>query len=154
MLSTTPIYEVVRKLQCVPHRRLLYKLHYYRIRGSIHKWIASWPSEHCQNGWPSLRSSPCLISCPSRIGLGTGPVLDFHKWSSGQYQVICSLMIVFCLGILIHSQIARFYKMTWIAQCETGWQVKFNVAKCHSKRREEDRIHFYWKIIYSNSIEL
>ena len=29
----------------VPHRRLLYKLDHYRIRGSSHKWIGSWLSE-------------------------------------------------------------------------------------------------------------
>ena len=48
------------------------------LRGSSLKWIASWPSEHYQNGWPSLRPSSSLISCPSRIGLGASPVLDFH----------------------------------------------------------------------------
>ena len=29
-----------------------------------------------------------------------------------------------------------------LAQCETGWQMKFNVAECHSRTREEDRIDF------------
>ena len=32
----------------VPHRRLLYKLDYYGIRGSTHKWITSWLSERFQ----------------------------------------------------------------------------------------------------------
>ena len=32
----------------VPHRRLLYKLEYYGIRGSTHKWISSWLSECSQ----------------------------------------------------------------------------------------------------------
>ena len=29
-----------------------------------------------------------------------------------------------------------------LTQCETGWQMKFNVAECHSRRIEEDRIRF------------
>ena len=77
--STDPIYGVVCEFQQVSRRRLLYKLHFYGIRGSTLKRIASWPSEHYQNGWPSIRPSSGLISCPSRIGLGTSPVLDFHK---------------------------------------------------------------------------
>ena len=32
----------------VPHRRLLHKLDYYRIRGSTHKWISSWLSGRSQ----------------------------------------------------------------------------------------------------------
>ena len=32
----------------LPHRRLLYKLDFYGIRGSIHKWISSWLSERSQ----------------------------------------------------------------------------------------------------------
>ena len=32
----------------VPHRRLFYKLDYYGIRGSTHKWITSWLSERFQ----------------------------------------------------------------------------------------------------------
>ena len=45
VLRSTPIYEVIRKLPQVPHRQLLYKLNYYRIRGSTYKWIAAWLSE-------------------------------------------------------------------------------------------------------------
>ena len=30
-----------------------------------------------------------------------------------------------------------------LAQYETDWRMKFNVAKCHSRRREEDRIRFH-----------
>ena len=30
-----------------------------------------------------------------------------------------------------------------LAQCKNDWQMKFNVFKCYSMRREEDCIHFY-----------
>ena len=42
------IMEFVKAFDKVPHRRLLYKLDYYGIRGSTHKWIASWLSERSQ----------------------------------------------------------------------------------------------------------
>ena len=48
VLRSTPIYAVIRELPQVPHRQLLYKLNYYRIRGSTHNWIASWLSERYQ----------------------------------------------------------------------------------------------------------
>ena len=48
VLRSTHIYTVIRVLPQVPHRQLLYKLNYYRIRGSTHKWIVSWLSERYQ----------------------------------------------------------------------------------------------------------
>ena len=58
--------------------------------------------------WLSLRFSPGLISCPSRISL-----LDFHDLPDNiRSSVRIFATIIFCIGILIHSRIARFYKMT------------------------------------------
>ena len=42
------IMDFAKAFDKVPHKRLLYKLHYYGIRGSTHKWIASWLSERYQ----------------------------------------------------------------------------------------------------------
>ena len=42
------IMDFAKAFDKVPHRRLLYKLGYYGIRGSTHKWISSWLSEHSQ----------------------------------------------------------------------------------------------------------
>ena len=36
------IMDFARAFDKVPHRRLLHKLEYFGIRGSIHKWINSW----------------------------------------------------------------------------------------------------------------
>ena len=38
------IMDFAKAFDKVPHRRLLYKLDYYGIRGSTHKWITSWLS--------------------------------------------------------------------------------------------------------------
>ena len=42
------IMDFAKAFDKIPHRRLLYKLDYYGIRGSTHKWINSWLSEHSQ----------------------------------------------------------------------------------------------------------
>ena len=42
------IMDFAKAFDKVPHKRLLYKLHYYGIRGSAHKWIASWLSDRYQ----------------------------------------------------------------------------------------------------------
>ena len=38
------IMDFAKAFDKVPHKRLLYKLDYYGIRGSTHKWISSWLS--------------------------------------------------------------------------------------------------------------
>ena len=42
------IMDFAKAFDKVPHRRLLYKLDYYGIRGSTHKWITSWLSGRSQ----------------------------------------------------------------------------------------------------------
>ena len=46
--QTDVIMDFTKAFDKVPHRRLLYKLDYYGIRGSTHKWISSWLSERSQ----------------------------------------------------------------------------------------------------------
>ena len=48
MLRSTPIYAIIRVPPQVPHRQVLSKLNFYRIRGSSPKWVASWLSESYQ----------------------------------------------------------------------------------------------------------
>ena len=80
------IYKVTRcHFDKVPHKRLQYKLQYYGIKGSTHKWIASWLSERYQEVVLDGQASdpvPLLSGVPQgsvpRIGLGTGPYLDIY----------------------------------------------------------------------------
>ena len=112
------VMDFAKAFDKVPHTRLLYKLDFYGLRGSTHKWIDSWISGRSLldisgiSGirWPSLRSSPGSIWCPARIGLGTGPIMFFWIISGHLFGYL--LMIVFCTGISSLHWIVRFCKMT------------------------------------------
>ena len=70
------IMDFAKAFDKVPHRRLLYKLEYYGIRGSTHKWISSWLSERSQNELLDGQASdpvPVLSGVPQ--GSVLGPVL-------------------------------------------------------------------------------
>ena len=70
------IMDFAKAFDKVPHRRLLYKLEYYRIRGSTHKWISSWLSERSQKVVLDGQASdpvPVLSGVPQ--GSVFGPVL-------------------------------------------------------------------------------
>ena len=76
------IMDFAKSFDKVPHRRLLYKLRYYGIRGATLEWITSWLSGRSQiNGvrWICLRSSSCPFWFPSGICPRTGPIFDLPK---------------------------------------------------------------------------
>ena len=61
------IIDFAKAFDKVPDRRLLYKLNYYGIRGSTHKWISSWLSERFQNvvlGGQDSDPDPVLSGAP------------------------------------------------------------------------------------------
>ena len=76
------VMDFAKAFDKVPHKRLLCKLDFYRIRGSTHKWIHSWLSERSHKVVLDGRASDIVLSgfiwCPTRIDLGTGPISYFH----------------------------------------------------------------------------
>ena len=123
----------------IPHRRLLYKLDYYGIRGSTHKWITSWLSGRSQKVVLDGQASdpvPVLSGVPQRSVLG--PIL-FLIFINDLPENIRSSVRLFADDCVLYRNIESPVDcqilqddLNSLAQWETDWQMKFNVAKCHS----------------------
>ena len=123
----------------VPHRRLLYKLDYYGIRGSTHRWISSWLSSRSQQVVLDGQASdpvPVLSGVPQGSVLGwvlflvfINDLPDNIRSSVRLFADDCVLYRNICSPsdcLILQDDLDR------LAQWETDWQMKFNVAKCHS----------------------
>ena len=152
----TVVY-ILPSLGKVPHRRLLYKLEYYGIRGSTHKWISSWLSERSQKVVLDGQASdpvPVLSGVPQ--GSVLGPVL-FLIFINDLPENIRSSVLLFADDCVLYRNIKSPIDcqtlqddLNSLAQWETDWQMKFNVAKCHSMRvtrhLPENQIQFEYSL--------
>ena len=123
----------------VPHRRLLHKSDYYGIRGSTHKWINSWLSGRTQHVVLDCQASgpvPVLLDVPQ--GSVLGPIL-FLIFINDLPDNIRSSVRLFADDCVLYRNISSIQDclilqedLTSLGQWEADWQMKFNVAKCHS----------------------
>ena len=135
------IMDFAKAFDKVPHRRLLYKLGYYGIRGSTHKWISSWLSERSQKVVLDGQASdpvPVLSGVPQ--GLVLGPVL-FLIFINDLPDNIRSSVRLFADDCVLYRNIKNPIDcqilqddLNSLSQWETDWKMKFNVAKGHSMR--------------------
>ena len=151
------IMDFAKAFDKVPHRRLLYKLEYYGIRGSTHKWISSWLSERSQKVVLDGQASdpvPVLSGVPQ--GSVLGPVL-FLIFINDLPENIRSSVRLFADDCVLYRNIKSPIDcqilqddLNSLAQWETDWQMKFNVAKCHSMRvtrhLPENQIQFEYSL--------
>ena len=118
----------------VPHRRLLYKLEYYGIRGSTHKWISSWLSERSQKVVLDGQASdpvPVLSGVPQESVLGPVLILIFINDLPENIRSSVRLFADDCvlyrnIKSPIDCQILQD-DLNSLAQWETDWQMKFTL---------------------------
>ena len=152
------IMDFAKAFDKVPHRRLLYKLDYYGIRGSTHKWISSWLSERSQKVvFDGQASDPV----PVLSGVPQGPVLApvfFLIFINDLPENIRPSVRIFADDCALYRNIKSPMDcqilqddLNSLAQWETNWQMKFNVAKCHSMRvtrhLHENQIQFEYSLL-------
>ena len=143
----------------VPHRGLLLKLDYYWIRGSTHKWINSLLSGRTLQVVLDGQASypvPVLSGVPQ--GSVLGPILFLFLKTTSRITFgllfACLRTTVSCIGTDIHIQDCLIMQEDFISlgQWEADWQMKFNVAKCHSMRVTRDQHHKHKVTLFDYSL--
>ena len=151
------IVDFAKAFDKVPHRRLLHKLEYYGIRGSTHKWINSWLSRRTQQVVLDGQASD-PVQVLSRVPQGSvlGPVL-FLIFINDLPDNIRSSVRLFADDCVLYRNIHSLQDcltlqedLTSLGQWEANWQMKFNVAKCHSMR--VTRHHHHKQILFDYSL--
>ena len=117
--------------------------------------MALWAHSTSCFRWQSLRSSPSA-SVPQ--GSVLGPVL-FHIFINDLLDNIRSSVCLFADDCVLYRNIHSLQDclilqedLTSLGQWEVDWQMKFNVAKCHSMRatRRQHHKHFDYLNTQSN----
>ena len=118
-----------------------HKLDYYGIRGSTHKWISPWLSERSQKVMLDGQASdpvPVLSGVPQGSVLGSVLFLIFIN---DLPENIRSSVRLFADDNVLYRYIkspmdCQIFQddLNNLAQWEADWQMKFNIAKCHSMR--------------------
>ena len=129
--------DFAKAFDMVPHRRLLYKLDFCGIRGSTHKWISSWLSERSKKVMLDGQASDPV---PVLSGVPQGSVL-FFIFINDLPEKIRSSVRLFADDCVLYKNIKSLIDcqilqddLNNLAQWESDWQMKFNVAKFHSIR--------------------
>ena len=121
---------------------------YYGIRGSTYKWINSWLSGRTQQVVLNCQASdpiPVLSGVPQKSVLG---LILFLIFINGLPNNIRSFVRLFADDCVLYRNIHSIQDcfilqedLTSLGQSEADWQMKFNVAKCHSMRVTRHQHH-------------
>ena len=138
------VMDFARTFNKVPHKKLLYKLDFYGIRGSTHKWIDSWLSGRSQKVVLDGRASdpvPVLSGVPQGSVLGPVTPVLFLIFINDLPDNIRSSVRLFADDCVLYRNIKSPLDcqilqddLNSLAKWKMDRQMKFNVSKCHSMR--------------------
>ena len=122
--------------------------------------MALWAHSKSSIRWSSLRSSPSVIQCTQ--GSVLGPIL-FLIFINDLPDNIRSSVRLFADNCVLYRNIHSIQDcftlqedLTSLGQWEADWQMKFNVAKCHSMRVTRHQHHkqnFFYYSLHNQTLE-
>ena len=132
------LLDFSKAFHCVPHQRLLHKLHYYGISGPIFYWVTSFLSNRTQH--VSINGShSVLANVTSGVPQGSviGPVIFILCINDITNQIQSSIRLFADDSIVygeIQSPVDHHILQTHIKKLtdwSNEWQMNFNTSKCH-----------------------
>ena len=147
------LIDFAKAFDKVLHKRLLYKLQWYGIRGNIHHWIKSFLSDRVQKVIiDGISSSSVPVTSGVPQGTVLGPLLfliyindlsDFIQYSTLKlFADDCISIQSEADTILLQKDIDSLFAWTII------WQMELNIDKCCSMSVTQSRFHNFSCIIY------
>lgn len=130
----------------VPHRRLLYKLDHYGIRGNTLQWISSFLTDRSQRVVVENQSS---TSAPVTSGVPQGSVIgpllfllyinDMPAKASSTTRLFADDSLLYRKIKTIQDSIALQEDLDRLQKWEEDWQMSFNPSKCEVIRFSRKR---------------
>ena len=134
------LMDFAKAFDKVPHKRLLYKLHWYGIRGSIHHWIQSFLSNRTQRVIiDGILSSPVSVTSGVPQGTVLGPLLFLVYINDLPDYISHSTIRLFADDCILHRPIQNEHDSLLLQEdidslyaWTIAWQMELNIAKCCS----------------------
>ena len=131
------LLDFSRAFDTVPHKRLLAKLHHYRIDHQVCAWIQSWLTQRTQSVVVDGVSSP-PVRVLSGVPQGTvlGPLMfllyinDIATGISSPLRLFADDCLLYRTIKSIEDSIILQKDLELLSQWATVWQMKCNISKC------------------------
>ena len=135
------LLDFAKAFDKVPHQRLLYKLHYYGIRGQTLSWIESFLRDRKQHVLvEGAKSDEAEVTSGVPQGTVLGPLL-FLAFINDLPSVVDSQARLFADDCLLFRQIDSLHDsnklqedLSALEKWESDWQMSFHPQKCTTIR--------------------
>lgn len=131
------ILDFAKAFDKVPHRRLLYKLSHYGIRGKLHNWMEHFLTERTQRVvCDGVASEACEVVSGVPQGTVTGPLLfllfinDLPADLRGISRLFADDCLAYTIGEDYQQMQALQVDLNQLEIWQDKWGMSFNATKC------------------------